>query len=103
MIRVIIEREVAEGIEKFYEKAIADLLNVMISAPGYVSGESLIDIHRPNHYLVITRWRNEEAWTRWYRSAKRQNLLLSLAPFLLKDEKLTLLRQLSSHEDSSAT
>ncbi len=101
MIRVIIEREIAEGLEQFYEKAISNLLEVMISAPGYLSGESLVDIHRPNHYVVVTRWSNEDAWNRWFRSPQRQQLLTAIAPFLMRDEKHTLLRQLSFHEDTS--
>ena len=56
MIRVIIEREVAEGLEEFYESAIANLLGTMSNAGGYLSGESLVDIHRPNRYIVVTRW-----------------------------------------------
>ena len=66
MIRVIIEREIAEGLEEFYESAIANLLGVMANAGGYLSGESLVDIHRPNRYIVVTRWVDEAAWNRWY-------------------------------------
>jgi len=102
MIRVIIEREIAEGLEEFYEKAIAQLLDVMITAPGYVSGESLVDIHRSNRYIVITRWISEQAWNHWCRSAERQQMLSAIGPFLLTDEKFILLRQLKFHEDASA-
>ena len=35
MIRVIIEREIAEGLEEFYETAIADLLVMMANATAY--------------------------------------------------------------------
>ena len=40
MIRVIIEREVAEGLEEFYDSAIANLLGVrrVISLSGEVLG-----------------------------------------------------------------
>lgn len=100
MIRVIIEREIAEGLEEFYEKEISKLLNVMMAAPGYVSGESLVDLHRPNHYLVITRWTNEEAWQRWFRSADRQQMLAAIAPFLQTDEKFTVMQQLTYHRYS---
>jgi heme-degrading monooxygenase HmoA len=103
MIRVIIEREVAEGLEEFYESAIANLLGVMSNAVGYLSGESLVDIHRPNHYVVITRWVDDAAWNRWYGSSKRQELLDAIRPFLLKEEKFTLLRQLIFHQELSAT
>ena len=97
MIRVIIEREIAEGLEQFYEAAIADLLDVMSGEPGYLSGESLVEIHRPNHYVVVTRWSNEDAWNRWFHSPRRQELQGEIRPFLQNDEKLTLLRQLKYH------
>jgi len=99
MIRVIIEREIAEGLEQFYESAIADLLDVMANARGYVSGESSVEIHRPNRYVVITRWTDEAAWNHWYQSSERQELLNVIRPFLLKEEKFTLLRQLRLHRD----
>ena len=102
MIRVIIEREIAEGLEQYYEAAIADLLGVMANATGYVSGESSVDIHRTNHYVVITRWIDEAAWQRWYQSSERQELLDAIRPFLLKEEKFTLLKQLILHRDESA-
>ena len=102
MIRVIIEREIAEGLEEFYESAIANLLGVMANAPGYLSGESMVEIHRPNHYVVVTRWTDEAAWDRWYISGERQQLLDAIRPFLLDDEKFILLKQLIVHRDGAA-
>jgi heme-degrading monooxygenase HmoA len=102
MIRVIIEREVAEGLEEFYESAIANLLGVMSNANGYLSGESLVEIHRPNRYVVVTRWADETAWNRWYGSNERQQMLDAIRPFLLNEEKFTLLRQLIFHQGQSA-
>lgn len=103
MIRVIIEREIAEGLEQYYESAIADLLGVMANAEGYVSGESSVEIHRPNRYVVITRWIDEAAWNRWFQSSERQELLNAIRPFLLNEEKFTLLKQLSMHRDKWTT
>ena len=94
MIRVIIEREIAEGLEQFYQAAIANLLDVMANAPGYLSGESLVEIHRPNRYVVVTRWTNETAWNRWFQSPERQKMMNEIGPFLQNDEKFTLLKQL---------
>ena len=103
MIRVIIEREIAEGLEQFYEQAITGLLNELAVSPGYLSGESLVDIRYPNRYVVITRWTSEDAWNRWFSSSKRQQMLAEIRPFLLKDEKFTLLRQLHYHHKESET
>ena len=102
MIRVIIEREVAEGLEEFYESAIANLLDVMANAPGYLSGESLVEVHRPNRYIVVTRWIDESAWNQWYMSSERQQMLDAIRPFLLNEEKFTVLRQLIFHPGRSA-
>jgi len=102
MIRVIIEREIAPGLEQFYQAAIADLLDVMASAPGYLAGESLAEIHRPNHYVVVTRWTNEAAWNRWFHSPERQQMLNTIRPFLQRDEKITLLQQLIYQRDEKS-
>ena len=103
MIRVIIQREIAEGLEQFYESAIANLLHVMADAPGYLSGESSVEIHKPNRYVVITRWTDENAWNLWFQSAERQELLDTISPFLQNAEKITLLRQLLLHRDQAAS
>ena len=102
MIKVIIEREIAEGLEEFYESAIANLLGVMANAGGYLSGESLVDMHRPNRYIVITRWTDEAAWIRWCGTSERQQMLDAVRPFLLDEEKRTVLRQLVFHQEQSA-
>lgn len=97
MIKVIIERVVAEGLEVPYEKAIGELLTVMTRAKGYISGESLVDARHPNHYIVIARWSDQASWDEWFHSEDRKQLLSAIAPFLQTDEKFTVLRQLSYH------
>ncbi len=100
MIKVIIEREIAEGLESHYEKAVGELLSVMTNAPGYISGESLVDAKRTNHYLVIAKWTTESAWSQWFHSEERKQLMTVLAPFMQTDEKFTLLKQLAYHKYS---
>ena len=93
LIRVIIEREIVEGLEEFYESAIAEMLDVMAGAKGYLAGESLVEIQRPNRYLVITRWTSEDAWSRWFHSQERQRVLDRIQPFMQQGEKVVVLRQ----------
>jgi heme-degrading monooxygenase HmoA len=50
----------------------------------------------------LTRWTNEEAWDRWFHSEQRQELLNAIRPFLLQDEKFTLLRGLIYHRGEGA-
>jgi heme-degrading monooxygenase HmoA len=100
MIKVIIERQVAEGLESHYEKAVSELLSVMTNAPGYISGESLVDAKRTNHYIVIAKWTTESAWAQWFGSEDRKGMMNAIAPFLQTEEKFTLLKQLAYHKYS---
>jgi len=100
MIKVVIERVVAEGLEVPYEKAVGELLTVMTRARGYISGESLVDVKRPNHYVVIARWSDRASWDQWFYSEDRKQVLEAISPFLQTDEKFTVLQQLSYHKYS---
>ena len=100
MIKVIIERQVAEGLESHYEKAVGELLSLMTNAPGYISGESLVNAKQSGHYVVIAKWTAESAWSLWFHSNDRKRLMTAIAPFLQTDEKFTLLKQLAYHKYS---
>ncbi len=100
MIKVIIERVVAEGLEVPYEKTVVDLLTVMTRARGYISGESLVDVRQANHYVVVARWSDVASWDNWFHSEDRKQVAETIAPFLQTDEKFTVLQQLSYHKYS---
>ncbi len=100
MIKVIIERFVAEGLEVPYEKAVSELLNVMTRSRGYISGESLVDVDHPNHYVVVARWSDRRAWDQWFLSEDRKAVAAAIAPFLQTEEKFTVLHQLAYHRYS---
>ncbi len=100
MIKVVIERHVAEGLESHYEKAVGELLSVMTNAQGYISGESLVDAKQSNHYVVIAKWTTDSAWSQWFHSDERKRIMTVIAPFLEAEEKFTLLKQLAYHKYS---
>lgn len=91
MIKVIIERRVAEGLEQPYEKCVSEALQFISDAPGFVSGESLKDTHSPNHHVIISTWRSANAWQKWLGSEKRKFFMEQILPLLTDEEKLTIL------------
>ncbi|SFB91531.1 Antibiotic biosynthesis monooxygenase [Marinospirillum celere] len=95
MIKVIIERQLLEGLEQEYRQASQALLQACMESPGYISGESLVDLRRPNRRIIITQWNSESAWRAWEVSDKRQQLLGGIAGILANDEKVTLLAPIS--------
>ncbi|MCK7544235.1 antibiotic biosynthesis monooxygenase [Marinobacter bryozoorum] len=93
MIRVLIERHIAESLESAYEERSRRILQGAVSAPGFVSGETLVNARDPNHRITLANWRSEADWDRWYHSRDRQELLNDVKPMMDQDEKITILHQ----------
>lgn len=93
MIRVLIERHIAETLESAYEERSRRVLQQAVSAPGFISGETLVDATDPNHRLTLANWRSVSDWDHWYRSEHRKELMAEILPMMDQDEKITILLQ----------
>jgi heme-degrading monooxygenase HmoA len=91
MIKVLIERTIAEGLEGNYEQTIVELLSQAERSPGYLGGESYKDGKRSNHYVVISSWESINAWQLWFNSAERMEMLNKIGIFLKEPERFTVL------------
>ncbi|MBN7769438.1 antibiotic biosynthesis monooxygenase [Marinobacter daepoensis] len=92
MIRVLIERHIAETLESAYEDRARKVLQRAVSTPGFISGETLVDSSDPNHRITLANWRSEADWDRWYRSSERRELMAELTPMMDRDEMITVLQ-----------
>jgi heme-degrading monooxygenase HmoA len=93
MIRVLIERHIAESLESAYEQQSRLILQHSVAQPGFISGETLVDKHDPNHRITLSNWRSETDWERWHHSAERKDLMTQLIPMMDKDETIMILEQ----------
>ncbi|MFL1453461.1 antibiotic biosynthesis monooxygenase family protein [Marinobacter sp. GN3S48] len=93
MIRVLIERHIAETLESAYEERSRKVLQQAVAAPGFISGETLVDARDPNHRLTLSNWRSEAEWDQWYCSEERKALMAELVPMMDQDEAITVLYQ----------
>ncbi|MDK2777614.1 MAG: antibiotic biosynthesis monooxygenase [Pseudomonadota bacterium] len=91
MIKVIIERTIAEGMESTYEEIMKNMLRTMVEAPGYVSGVNYKDAANSYHRVIITNWQSEAAWDLWKHTDQRAALLAAIKPILKDQEKITVL------------
>ncbi|EDM47836.1 antibiotic biosynthesis monooxygenase family protein [Marinobacter algicola] len=89
MIRVLIERHIAETLESAYEDRSRKVLQNAVGAPGFVSGETLVDTNDSNHRLTLSNWRSEADWQRWFLSEERRELMAELIPMMDRDEIIT--------------
>ena len=93
MIYVLVERQIADGMESTYEVAARHALKRAYEAEGFLRGETLRDLQRPNHHYLISKWRSLHDWKRWYYSDSRYETMNQLNPTLADFEKITLLEK----------
>jgi heme-degrading monooxygenase HmoA len=91
MIRVLIERDIADDLADHYEKAARATLTEAMQAHGFISGEALHDTQNPNHRVVLATFRSVQDWQRWARSPERQEAMATINPMLISEEKITVL------------
>lgn len=91
MIRVLIERHIADDLAEHYEKAARNTLQLAMQAHGFISGESLKDCNNHNHRVVMATFRTIQDWQRWHLSEERKQIMEAIMPMLQSDEKITVL------------
>jgi heme-degrading monooxygenase HmoA len=91
MIRVLIERNIAEGLEPYYDSTIKRTVSSVIRAPGCISGESLKDTNNGRRRIVMSKWESRRDWDNWFHSVERRVVIAEIAPMLEGVEKITML------------
>ena len=91
MIKVIIERVLAEDMGSTYDREIKKTLVAVMAAKGFISGTSYGDVNSPNIRTIITNWDNVRCWERWYHSQSRRDANKSIQLMLKYDEKVKIL------------
>lgn len=95
MIRVLIEREIGEGMEQPYADAVTGMMQAIVRAPGYLSGESLRNADEPLHHFILSAWQSRAAWQRWLNCPERRAALDAISPFLAQPERITILEPIN--------
>jgi len=91
MIRIIIERFIADSLENNYEAAAKETLQKAVCTPGFISGESLKDTQNSLHRYIVCSWRSVQDWQQWQLSDERKEMMGKLNLMLEKEEKITTL------------
>ena len=73
-VKIMIKRKVSADKGAKLKDLIMQLRALCIKQPGYVSGESLKSVARPDEYLVISTWESEDAWKVWLGSKERATI-----------------------------
>jgi heme oxygenase (mycobilin-producing) len=74
-VKILIKRRIPENIrETLFNTLIRELRVLATAQSGYISGETLKRVDRPNEYLVISTWQSVGAWNAWKASPERAEI-----------------------------
>jgi quinol monooxygenase YgiN len=81
-VKVLIERTVRPGYERQVLALLRELRAICLEQRGYLGGETLRLATNPSLILVVSNWNGQGDWRAWERSARRQEMLEQLRPYL---------------------
>ena len=99
--KVVIERHTAPHQEHHALAIATELRAAAIRQPGYISGESLIDVNDHTGLVVISTWRDIEDWKRWEVSEERINLEKNMVPLLKNPPNIRICIDLAEENQTS--
>lgn len=74
-IQVIIKRKIKQGQQaKVLIPLILQMRARAMYQPGYITGETLVNIDQPEECLVISTWQSLEDWNEWIRNPERTKM-----------------------------
>ncbi len=70
-VKVLIVRRGTPRCFEELKPLVQRLRALALAQPGYVSGETFLNIDVPGEYLVISTWASLEKWTDWLNNPER--------------------------------
>lgn len=96
--KVIIERHTAPHQEHHVLAIATELRAAAIRQPGYISGETLIDVEDHTALVVISIWRDMEDWRKWESSEERKLLEANTVPLLSRPPRVRVCADLGEQQ-----
>jgi len=84
-VKIIIRREVPKDKEKELLPLIKELRIATTQQAGYITGETLQRIDKPDETVVVSTWERAEDWNRWVTSPERYVLQAKIDNLLGKE------------------
>ncbi len=74
MIKIHIKRKVSEDKKEGLTLLINQLRSMTMGKPGYIAGETLKRLDKPDESLVVTKWQSTYYWNQWFQSKEKSKI-----------------------------
>jgi heme-degrading monooxygenase HmoA len=73
-VKILIKRTVPQDKAREIIPLFRQMRSLANNQPGYISGETLKSMDRPDTFLVISTWQSSDDWGKWLLSRERQEV-----------------------------
>ena len=73
-VKVLIRRNVPESKAREMIPLFRKMRTLANGQPGYITGETMRNLEKPDEFLVISTWETSDDWKRWVQSNDRQQI-----------------------------
>ena len=73
-VKILIKRHVPEEKAREIIPLVREMRSMATKNEGYISGETLRNLERPEEFMVISTWQSSQDWKEWLRSDDRKKV-----------------------------
>ncbi|MBT8356315.1 MAG: antibiotic biosynthesis monooxygenase [Deltaproteobacteria bacterium] len=73
-VKVFIKRQVPEEKARDIIPLVRQMRSLATNHQGYISGETLRNLERPEEFMVISTWQSSQDWKQWIQSEGRKEI-----------------------------
>jgi len=73
-VKVFIKRQVPEEKAREIIPLVRQMRSLATNHEGYISGETLRNLERPEEFMVISTWQSSQDWKEWIQSEGRKEI-----------------------------
>ena len=73
-VKVLIKRSVSQDQAKALIPLVRQMRASAATQSGYITGETLRSLDKPDEFLVISTWQSSDDWKKWLQSEKRNKV-----------------------------
>ncbi|MDX2500423.1 MAG: antibiotic biosynthesis monooxygenase family protein [Deltaproteobacteria bacterium] len=73
-VKVLIKRSVPQDKAKALIPLVRQMRASAATQPGYITGETLRSLDKPDEFMVISTWQASDDWKNWLQSEERNKV-----------------------------
>ena len=74
-VKVTVERKVIPGEQRKIARLLRELRSKAVVNPGFISGETVLDMHSPAIFMTISNWSSLAVWENWEKNPERLQVI----------------------------